>query len=446
MFDHLFCKMKLLRINGAVSRLSRSFYLVNKHASAEKIKSESRDLKQNPLEHDSGHLDSNRNLSPMPFPSNPFHHPIKDFILFHRPTSQLINLNNDSTKNQMSIFFTKSEELVDVKFSEKFKQTVEAIQETEVENVKRQNQSSLQSIEELLWKETGFEWSQLPVIYMKLAKIRLTGLVVITSIAGYAVAPGAFDLLTFLLVSLGTGLTSSSANAINQFLEVPFDSQMLRTRQRPLVKGQISALHAVMFAAVTGLSGAAVLGLGLNPIVAGLGVFNIFLYTAVYTPMKRLSIANTWVGSIVGALPPMMGWAASTGALEPGAWVLAAILYAWQFPHFCALSWNLRLDYSRAGYRMMSVVNPDLCRRTALRYSIGMTGLCTLVPYFGVTTWMFAIDSFPLNGYLAYLGYRFYRNGDSNSARKLFRFSLVHIPALIVLMIISKKKYGEIEI
>lgn len=128
-----------------------------------------------------------------------------------------------------------------------------------------------------------------------------------------------------------------------------------------------------------------------------------------------------------------------------GAWTLAAIMYAWQFPHFCALSWNLRPDYSRAGYRMMSVVNPDLCRRTAFRYSVGMTGICTLVPYFGVTTWTFAIDSLPLNAYLAYLGYQFYRHGDSKSSRKLFRFSLIHLPALIVLMLISKKQYGEVK-
>ena len=127
----------------------------------------------------------------------------------------------------------------------------------------------------------------------------------------------------------------------------------------------------------------------------------------------------------------------------PGAYLLGAIMYAWQFPHFCALSWNLRQDYSRAGYRMMSVINPDLCQRTALRYSIGMIGLCTVMPYTGVTTWTFAVDSLPLNLALAFLGWRFYRDGDSSSSRRLFRFSLVHIPALLILMLISKKRYGD---
>ncbi len=129
--------------------------------------------------------------------------------------------------------------------------------------------------------------------------------------------------------------------------------------------------------------------------------------------------------------------------LTAGAWLLGAMLYAWQFPHFNALSWNLRQDYSRAGYRMTSVTNPDLCRRVALRYSIGMIGLCSLAPVLDLTTWLFAIDSLPLNLYLSYLSWKFYKNADSTSSRKLFRFTLIHIPLLIMFMLISKKTFGE---
>ena len=125
--------------------------------------------------------------------------------------------------------------------------------------------------------------------------------------------------------------------------------------------------------------------------------------------------------------------------------LLAAIMYAWQFPHFNALSWNLRPDYSRSGYRMTSVVNPALCKRVALRYSVGMIGLCTLAPVMDVTTWVFALDSFPLNAYMTYLAWQFYRKGDSNTSRKLFRFTLVHIPALLILMLVSKKSLGDVE-
>ena len=122
-----------------------------------------------------------------------------------------------------------------------------------------------------------------------------------------------------------------------------------------------------------------------------------------------------------------------------GAWLLAGLLYAWQFPHFNALSWNLRPDYSRAGYRMMSVVDPELCKRTSLRYSGAILGLSLMAPLADLTTWTFAADSLPINAYLLYLSWRFYKHGDSASSRKLFMFSLVHLPALLLLMIISKK-------
>ena len=119
-------------------------------------------------------------------------------------------------------------------------------------------------------------------------------------------------------------------------------------------------------------------------------------------------------------------------------------MYAWQFPHFNALSWNLRQDYSRAGYRMMAVTHPQLCKRVTLRYSIVMLALCQmLAPVMEVTTWTFAIDSLPFNAYLAFLSWRFYKQGDSNTSRKLFRFSLVHLPVVMALMLISKKQYRD---
>jgi protoheme IX farnesyltransferase len=303
-----------------------------------------------------------------------------------------------------------------------------------------------QSIDDMMCKEMkpSLDYTLLPLLYIKLAKIRLTGLVVVTSMAGYALAPGSFDAASFLLCCIGTCFTSASANAINQFFEVPFDSQMTRTRTRPLVRALLSPLHAVSFAAFTGVTGTVMLACGINQLTATLGVLNLLLYTMFYTPMKRLNIANTWLGSVVGAIPPMMGWAASAGTLHTGALLLGAIMYAWQFPHFCALSWNLRPDYSRAGYRMMSVVNPALCQRTALQYSMMLSGLCTLLPYFEVTTWTFAVDSLPLNLCLVYLAWRFYNSGDSSTSRRLFHFSLIHIPALLILMLISKKHFGDV--
>jgi len=178
-----------------------------------------------------------------------------------------------------------------------------------------------------------------------------------------------------------------------------------------------------------------------NGFTAALGAANLILYTSIYTPMKRISISNTWIGSFVGAIPPLMGWVGCTGTIDAGGWILAGLLYAWQFPHFNALSWNLRPDYSRAGYRMMAVTNPELCRRTALRYTLTLGALSLAAPYFDVTNIWFALATLPLNSYFVYLAYKFYRNSDSGSSRKLFHFSLIHLPALMVLFLVCKKRW-----
>uniref|UniRef100_A0A8C5R6A7 Protoheme IX farnesyltransferase, mitochondrial n=1 Tax=Leptobrachium leishanense TaxID=445787 RepID=A0A8C5R6A7_9ANUR len=300
------------------------------------------------------------------------------------------------------------------------------------------------STEERGWKEMKLDVSNLPGVLARLSKIRLSALVVITASAGYAMAPVPFDLTCFLLASVGTGLASCAANSINQFFEVPFDSNMNRTKSRPLVRGQISPLLAVSFAAACAIPGISLLTVAVNPLTGALGAFNIFLYTCCYTPMKRMSIANTWVGAVVGAIPPIMGWTAATGSLDVGALLLGAILYSWQFPHFNALSWNLREDYSRGGYRMMSVINPQMCRRVALRHCLALIGLSTLAPVLDVTTWTFPVISLPINLYISYLGYRFYRDADRSSSRKLFFCSLWHLPMLLLLMFTCKKSYPKI--
>jgi len=307
------------------------------------------------------------------------------------------------------------------------------------ESTKDQTISGTEVDPEFMWRQQKVKITHLLTNYKMLSKFRLTGLIALTTMAGYAVAPGAFDLQTFALCTVGTGLTSCSANSINQFFEVPYDSQMNRTKNRVLVKGHLSPLHAVLFAGSTGMLGLILLSSQVNATVAALGAFNLGLYTLCYTPLKRLSIVNTWLGSVVGAIPPLMGWAACTGSLDAGAFLMGAIMFSWQFPHFNALSWNLRGDYSRAGYRMMSVTDPGLCKRVAFRHCILLTGLCLMAAPLGVTTYTFSVDSLPLNLYFTYLGWKFYRDGDSNSSRKLFRFSLLYIPVLFMFMIISKQ-------
>lgn len=178
-----------------------------------------------------------------------------------------------------------------------------------------------------------------------------------------------------------------------------------------------------------------------NPTTAALGAANIALYAGVYTPLKQLSIANTWVGAIVGAIPPLMGWAAASGQLEAGAAVLAAALFSWQMPHFMALAWMCKDDYLRGGFRMMSAV--DLTgRRTgmvALRHSLFLLPLGYAAHQLGLTSEPFVWEAAALAGMLAIPSLRFISGPGQKSARTLFKASLLYLPLLMLGMAVHRQ-------
>ncbi|KAF9925073.1 Protoheme IX farnesyltransferase, mitochondrial [Linnemannia zychae] len=293
---------------------------------------------------------------------------------------------------------------------------------------------------DIRWKEVKKPTlSGLIPIYLDLSKARLAALVALTTMSGYAMTPAANDLTTLFSLTVGTTLCITSANAYNQFVEPPYDAQMTRTRNRVLVRKAVSPLHAWTFATATGLGGVGILATAVNPLTAALGAANLALYAAVYTPMKRMSIANTWVGSVVGAIPPMMGWAACTNSLGPEAWLMGFLLYAWQFPHFNSLAWNLRADYSKAGYRMMSVTDPKLNARVSLRYTLALVPLVTLAPYLDMTSWWFALDGNIVNAAMVVGAANFWRKRDDKSAKQLFFGSLIYLPVILALMMLHKK-------
>ncbi|KAH6574408.1 hypothetical protein BASA60_005578 [Batrachochytrium salamandrivorans] len=274
---------------------------------------------------------------------------------------------------------------------------------------------------------------------------KLSAFVALTTMAGYAMAPGAASVVSLLCTTGGTALCIASANALNQWTEAPYDAQMSRTRTRILVRHGMSPQHAFVAAVTAGVAGTAILAVTVNPITAVLGAANILLYTCIYTPMKRSSIANTWAGSVVGAIPPAMGWTACTGTIDPGALVLAAALYAWQFPHFNALSWGLRSDYAKAGYRMMCVTHPQLNARVALRYALAMFPICYAAYAIDMVSWLFLLDSSIVNAYMAWHAYFFWRSSNPQTARALFFASLVHLPVLLALLMIHKLSDTAVE-
>ncbi|KAG0678065.1 Protoheme IX farnesyltransferase, mitochondrial [Pichia californica] len=255
--------------------------------------------------------------------------------------------------------------------------------------------------------------------YLILTKPHLTFLIMLSSICSYTLAPNAVDMTCFIFLTIGTLLSSGAANAINMGREPNFDSQMVRTSTRPVVTGLIKPNEAFTFAAITGTLGCTILYYGVNPTVAALGATNIVLYSWLYTSLKRKSILNTWVGAIVGAIPPLMGWAACSSLSDPGAWCLALLLYAWQFPHFNSLSHNIKDEYKRAGYVMTAFVNPKLNARVALRYSIAMFPICFAMIYFGVCDPYFAIDSSVLNAWMTYNSFKFWLQQRHNYSKKV---------------------------
>lgn len=237
--------------------------------------------------------------------------------------------------------------------------------------------------------------------------------------------------------------------------EPKWDALMSRTRNRPLVRGLISPRGATLFAILAGAAGVGALYYGVNPTVSFLGGLNILLYAGIYTPLKRVSILNTWVGALVGGIPPLMGWAAAAGQSAShdgswrelllgeqniGGWLLAALLLAWQFPHFMSLSWSIREEYKNAGYRMLCWVDPSRNGRVALRYSLLFFPICFALSYYGVTEWSFAALSTPVNIWLVKEAVRFWRlEGAKGSARGLFWASVWHLPVVMILAMVEKK-------
>ena len=225
------------------------------------------------------------------------------------------------------------------------------------------------------------------------------------------------------------------------------------------MRGLISSKGALLFALATGITGVFTLYYGVNPTVAKLGAANIIIYAGPYTLLKRISVVNTWVGALVGGIPPLMGWAAAAGHFNTtdcswqdlllgernvGGWLLASLLYAWQFPHFNALSWSARDEYRKAGYKMLAWTNQAMNGRVALRYSILMFPVCIGLAASGVTNWAFVGTSSIANGWMSWHAAKFWwRNGGNGSARGLFWASVWHLPIVLVLAMAHKKGLWE---
>jgi heme o synthase len=279
-------------------------------------------------------------------------------------------------------------------------------------------------------------------VFTELVKARLTLLVLLTTLVGfYLGASGPVDYGLMFHALSGTALVAAGAAALNQLMEREFDARMRRTEGRPLPAGRITPNAVLVLGTSLSVVGLTWLLVAVNSMTALLGVLTISSYLFLYTPLKRRTVLNTVVGAIPGALPPLMGWTAATGGIAAEGWALFAILFFWQLPHFMAIAWLYREDYARAGYRMLSGVDPE-GRRTAasaVRNTLALL-VISLYPYLlGTAGAVYLAGALALGiGFLAF-AIVFARSLTERSARRLFLASILYLPLLLGLLVADKR-------
>ncbi|HVV46953.1 MAG TPA: heme o synthase [Bryobacteraceae bacterium] len=282
--------------------------------------------------------------------------------------------------------------------------------------------------------------------YIELTKPRITWLILMSTGVGYffgldRTAPLDWALLIHTIV--GTGLIASGTAALNQWWERESDKLMRRTASRPLPMGLMTARRALWFGIALAVAGAAELWIWVNPLSSILGIFTLAAYLFVYTPMKSRTHLSTVVGALPGAVPPLMGYAASSGILTREAWSLFFILFIWQFPHFLAIAWMYRDDYARAGIRMLPVVEPDgqSTSRQIILYASTLIPISLFPFLFGMSGKIYLVGALILGFWFLYTGVRVAFDRTNVRARAVLLASVIYLPAIYGLMVLDRPSF-----
>jgi protoheme IX farnesyltransferase len=286
--------------------------------------------------------------------------------------------------------------------------------------------------------------------YIALTKPRITWLILMSTGVGYffgrsfpGQTPGPLNWIVLLHTLIGTALIASGTAALNQWYERDADTLMRRTSGRPLPTGQMTAPRALWFGIVLAILGFGELALGVNLLAALLGAFTLGSYLFIYTPLKQRSHLSTVIGALPGAMPPLMGYAASHGSLTPEAWTLFAILFIWQFPHFLAIAWMYREDYARAGIRMLPVVEPDgmSTGRQIILYASTLIPVSLFPVLLGMSGRVYLVGALILGGWFLYTGVRVAFDLTNVRARRVLLASIIYLPAIYGLMIFDRPSW-----
>jgi protoheme IX farnesyltransferase len=280
--------------------------------------------------------------------------------------------------------------------------------------------------------------------YLALTKPRITWLILMSTGMGYFFgSKGGWHFLTLFHTLLGTWLLASGTATLNQWFEREADGKMRRTQERPLPSGRMHEERALLFGLLISVAGFFDLQLGVNPLAALLGAVTLGSYLFIYTPLKQRSPHSTTIGAIPGAMPPLIGYAAASGTLTWDAWILFAILFLWQFPHFYAIAWMYRKEYADAGIRMLPVVEPDgeSTSRRILWFSLALLPISLLPRFTSMAGNLYVFGALALGLGYAYASSRSLFDHSLRQARQVLLASVVYLPLLYGLLVLDRHSY-----
>ena len=281
--------------------------------------------------------------------------------------------------------------------------------------------------------------------YIALTKPRITWLILMSTGVGYffGLKSGWHGLPSWLLLIhtvIGTGLVASGTAALNQWYEREADAKMRRTEKRPLPAGLLQPNNTLVFGILVALVGTLELWLGVNALAAELGLGTLASYLFLYTPLKQRSHLSTVIGAVPGAMPPLIGYAASNGALDREALALFFLLFIWQFPHFLAIAWMYRDDYARAGIRMLPVVEPDgqSTSRQIVLYASTLIPVSLFPVFLGMSGKIYLVGALLFGGWFLYTGVRVAFDRTNQRARQVLLASVIYLPVIYGLMVLDR--------
>jgi protoheme IX farnesyltransferase len=278
--------------------------------------------------------------------------------------------------------------------------------------------------------------------YMMLIKFSLSFMVVFSAVISYLLAPKVveFDWLHIILLFIGGLLVTGSANGVNQIVEKDTDAMMARTAKRPVAAGRMQPAEAWTFVIISVAAGLFILGYYFNWLSAGLALFSWFVYAYMYTPLKKVSAISVLLGAVPGALPCLIGWAAGQDELSVGGWVLFAIQFFWQFPHFWAIAWIAHKDYTNAGFKLMpSVEGPT--KYSAIQsiiYSLVLIPVGMLPYLVGMSGMMSFYIVLAANLVMLWQSIRLYREMEKKAARRVMFGSYIYLPVVLLALLADK--------